>query len=223
MEELKVDLKNTDKKKELAIREESLQFQFENRLQEILPYLIDKAKIGSDVDAFKNLSKEKDFFYNFLMSSADVMCKRYGKSCQSVFAGVDYGIIKSYVKKKIILDEEFLGEDTVSLEDLKKMTLKERLSVKKEEELKNLNKNIYDDIKTYISTEIKHKITSGKKFEINQDAFFDQVVIKDVNSIIMNNVISNKKAYVGLLIVSNERMEQLYELLKESKSNLNKV
>ena len=111
----------------------------------------------------------------------------------------------------------------MSLDDLTKMTLKERLSIKNEQNKKNLNNNIYEDIKSYIRNEVKESITSSYKYELNQNSLYEQVVIKDVNNILINNIMSNKSFYVGLVIVKNERFDQLYESLRENKTTLNKV
>ena len=42
-------------------------------------------------------------------------------------------------------------------------------------------------------------------------------------NILINNIMSDKKFYIGLVVVSNERFDNFYELLKDTKSNLNKV
>jgi len=214
-----------DKDKENVIKKEVKQIQSQNIIQDILPLILEKAKVQDNqtLNQFRKFENDKDFFYNLMILSADYYCRKNSSGCESVFAGVDYGIIKSYIKKKIILDEHFSGQDSVSLEDLKKMTLKERLSLKKDQETKNMNNNIYSDIKRYITTEIKSVIPSANNYEINHDNLYEQVVIKDVNNILINNIISDKKFYVGLVVISNERFDHFVETIKETKNNLNKV
>ena len=191
----------------------------------MIPQLIEKAKGANAKLTFKKFENDKDFFYNFFMLSADTLCLKNSKNCASSFVGVDYGIIKSYIKKKIILDENFSGEKFISLDEMRKMTLKERLSIKNEQLTKNLNNNIYEDIQSYIKNEVKELVVTTKKnYEMNQNNIFDQVVIKDVNNIIINNMLDNNRFYIGLLIVKNERLDHLYETLKEAKTGvINKI
>ena len=222
VKERAADFGQVNSKKQEAIRKELEENQMQKISQDLVPLLIDQSKNSNKREKFKLFESDKDFFYNLLTLSANNLCRKNSKKCDSYFAGVDYGIIKSYIKKKIIIDENFSGEDLVSLSDLSKMTLKQRLSIKKEQNLKNLNNNIYEDVKSYINYEVFEHIQNSKKLEFNQNSLYEQVVIKDVNNILINNIMSNKSFYVGLVVVKNERFDNLYESLREIKSNLNK-
>ena len=58
------------------------------------------------------------------------------------------------------------------------------------------------------------------KIEADIDNIFNSVVIEEMNDIIINNILDNKKLYVGLVIIRKERLNNLYEKLQEYNKTL---
>ena len=69
VKERSADFGQKDSKKEMIIRKDLEDVQFQKIAQELIPMLIDEAKNISKRDDFKKFESDKDFFYNLSMIS----------------------------------------------------------------------------------------------------------------------------------------------------------
>ena len=163
----------------------------------------------------------KDIFFNFSNSFLDYKIK---KICRNKLnyecIGIDYLLIKSLIRKKINKEED--SEDMLS--KFNKMSLAHREDYKERKLEINSKYNIYEDILEYIEiqlTEQNDSETDNKfEFKIKAKEIYDQIVLNEVSDLIINKILDNKSIYIGLVIVRDERLNNLYEKLKELKNNL---
>jgi hypothetical protein len=132
------------------------------------------------------------------------------RNCRLVAFGTDYIPLKSKIIKKLGLDEK---DSFIQLDQISKMSLKERMDHKQESDDINSNHNIYEDI-YYFLKNIKSEKTS-KKIESNIDKIYNDFVINDVNDTLINNMLNNKEIYSALVIVRKDRLNTLHDKLLE--------
>lgn len=188
-------------------------------------------KLKSDVHMNENLS-----FDYFNLYSDFIRKNILGKKSSSLYAGVDFMRVKNMIRKKINStlhnDQENNSLEFVSLSDISKMSLKERIIYKQTQLDLNTKFNIYEDIREYIQKEISEakeidNITNIKNYNHKSlldsntiEDIFNQIVIKEVNDQIINNILNNSKLYIGLVLVRSERLENLFQKLNEFNINL---
>lgn len=153
--------------------------------------------------------EQKDFGFDFINNFVHVKKMTKLKNCKEFNAGADYVVLKSMINKKLNIVND--NKELVSLDDISKMSLKERMNYKDEQFEINSKHNIYDDIKFYLENEAKPKL----KNETNIEKVYNEVVIQETNDLILSNILNNKKIYIGLVIVRKERLQNLYEKLAE--------
>jgi chaperonin cofactor prefoldin len=150
----------------------------------------------------KNISLD---IYN--INAARIMSSK-SKNCRLIAAGMDYVSLKSKLINKYSLDE---NDIYVSLKQISKMTLNERLDKKTEIDRLNTQNNIYEDIGNFLMN-TKSK-SSNKNIQNNIEKIYNDYVINDVNESIINNIMNNKEIYSALVIVSKDRLNNLHDKL----------
>jgi len=159
-----------------------------------------------------------------------------GNKIHPIVLGGNYTMIKSMLRKRLITlqnDQKDKSESYISLDDISKLSLKDRLSYKNNQKETNSKYNIYEDIKEYVKKEIntqqeldnlktisENNSIESSKIQIQVDEIFEKVVIQDLNEMMVNNILDNKKIYMALVIVRKERLLNLYEKLKEHNEKL---
>ena len=129
-----------------------------------------------------------------------------GNKIHPIVLGGNYIMIKSMLRKKLMTNQNLNENDKndnesyISLDDMSKLSLKERLSYKNYQKDMNSKHNIYEDIKEYIRNEINSQyefeklknlsanslesnINSSidiKKVETEVDEIFEKIVIQDL-------------------------------------------
>jgi hypothetical protein len=170
-----------------------------------------------------------------------------GNKCYPHSVGVEYSRVKSLLRKKLnsveIKDMSInptqhsdSSDKFVGLKDISKMSMKERVSYKQNQLELNSKYDLYEDLKNYIENELKkeqeiknikihskdqvEKAPSIIDFNNQIQKYYNDVVINDTNEIIMNNILDNKKIYLGLVVVRKERLNNLYDKFIDFYKNL---
>jgi hypothetical protein len=170
--------------------------------------IIEKLKPGDKkelFDSFKN--NNSDFVFDYANIYAQNKQMKI-KHCYTFVIGTSYSILRSLINKKLNLQDQ----KSYLVKDVSKLSLKERLTYKKEQIDLNSKNNIYEDIKLYIEETVSE---NRKNIDTNINNLYQGVVIDEVNDIMINNILDNKKIYVGLLIVRKERLNNLCVKLEE--------
>jgi hypothetical protein len=139
-----------------------------------------------------------DFFNLYTFFRLKSMTK-YGKP---IYSGLDYLQIKSNLIKKYNLNDK---DDYISLDQLSKMNLQERMEYKNHQLQVNSMNNIYDDLMSYMNI----KGISGSQVE----KAYNEMILNEVNEAIINQIFNNKEIYTGVVIVKKERLESLFNNL----------
>jgi hypothetical protein len=171
-----------------------------------------------------------------------------GNKCYPHSVGVEYSRVKSLLRKKLNSDENkdksennsqqsTKGDKYIGLKDISKMSIKERVSYKQNQLELNSKYDLYEDLKSYIDNELKKEdeikniknqsnphnervVPTKLDFHNQIQKYYNEVVLNDMNEIIMNNILDNKKIYMGLVIVRKERLENLYDKFIDYYKNL---
>lgn len=143
----------------------------------------------------------KDFvfdFYNLIIKEKEKLLKntRYSIVCPNF--GYLLSLIHKTIKSKQI-------DDSLTVKDITKMSLKERTAYKNQQFSINSQHNIYESIIDYM-----------KENQVYNVDIYNEIVFNEANQIISNNILNDKKLYLGLVIVRRERLNSLIEKLKES-------
>jgi hypothetical protein len=156
-------------------------------------------------DSFKN--NNSDFLFDYTNIYAQNKQMKI-KNCYTFVAGMNYTTLRSLINKKLNLQDQ----KGYLVKDVSKLSLKERLTHKKEQLELNSKNNIYEDIKLYIEETISE---NRKNTDTNINNLYQNVVIDEVNDIMINNILDNKKIYVGFLVVRKERLNNFCLKLEE--------
>jgi hypothetical protein len=169
-----------------------------------------------------------------------------GNKCFPHSVGVEYTRVKSLLRKKLNSDEDTdkrenntqqvqpISDKYIGLKDISKMSIKERVSYKQNQLELNSKYDLYEDLKNYIEDELKKEaeirniknqstqqvVPAKFDFQNQIQKYYNNVVINDMNEIIMNNILDNKKIYLGLVIVRKERLDNLYDKFIDYYKNL---
>jgi hypothetical protein len=173
------------------------------------------------INLLKNEISDKDLPFNLFNSICEYKRQKLaGGKISYIYSGLDYYTIKSIIRKRLKnlssdeTDSRF--EKNLSMSDISKMSLKERINFKEWQQDINSKYSIYEDIKHLIDKEM---IETGEGQILNSQQIFDDIVIAHGNEILINNFLDNKKLYLALVIVRKERLDNLYEKMTE----LNKI
>jgi len=149
--------------------------------------------------------------------------------CFPFVAGVEYLRLKAMLRKKIAQYESH-GDKYVGPTDYSKLSIKDRASYKQKQLDANSSLDYIQDAKKYIEAELKDIVeiqnlnkNSQQKLKITSDLIdkiYNEVVISEVNDLILNNILDNKKIYLGVVVVRQERIENLYNKFIEYNNNL---
>ncbi len=189
------------------------------------------------IKIFEGIKCLREAPFDFFLLYADYKRNTLsGNKIHPIVLGGNYTMIKSMLRKRLIIlqnDQNDKNESYISLGDISKLSLKDRLSYKNHQKETNSKYNIYEDIKEYIEKEIntqqeldklktisENNSIESTKIQTQVDEIFDKVVIQDLNEMMVNNVLDNKKIYMALVIVRKERLLNLYEKLKEHNEKL---
>ena len=168
----------------------------------------------NSLDIFKKLKvleDEKDFYINLMSLITNYKAKKMLKNCNPIYVGVDFSVIKTILKKRLILNDEDTKD---SLANISKSNIKERLMIKKEIFETNCKYDIYNDLINIMSQEIfEINSKSLKKIEPSLDKLYHDLVMDEFNEMIINNISDNKSLYIGLFLVNNKRLNSLYEAI----------
>jgi hypothetical protein len=141
----------------------------------------------------------------FSIYAANIMSYKT-KNCRIIAVGTEYVSLKSKMIKKLGLNEK---DEFVNLNQISKMSLKERMDHKAEVDKLNSNYNIYEDILNFLKNS---KSDSGsKKIEQNAEKIYNNYVINDVNETIINNILNNREIYSAFIIVRKDRLNNLHD------------
>ncbi len=143
-----------------------------------------------------------------------------GTKCYPFIIAPEYMRVKSLIRKR--LDSSCSDDIYGSLSDISKLSLKEREKYREHQMELNIKYDIYSDIVRYIDKEIKNDLEVQKirnsltnyKFETGVEKIYN-TISNDINEIIMNNILENKKVYVGLAVVRQERINQLFDKMND--------
>ncbi len=143
-------------------------------------------------------------------------------NCYPFIIGPEYMRVKSLVRKR--LDSSSTDDVYASVSDISKLSLKERDKYREHQMESNIKYDIYSDIVRYIDKEIKTELEIQKiknkdgvinyKFEAGVEKIY-QKVSNDINDIILNNILDTKQIYVGLAVIRQERLNELYQNMKD--------
>ena len=145
----------------------------------------------------------------FSINAARIMNNK-SRNCRIISVGTDYVSLKSKIIKKLGLEEK---DDFVNLDQISKMSLKERMDHKNEIDQLNSKYNIYEDMMTFLKN--TKSDTAYKKIEKNAEKIYNDFVINDVNETIINNILNNKEIYSALVIVRKDRLNTLHDKIIE--------
>lgn len=214
-----------------ALKEKSI----ENLIKKVLS-LKEEERVQLLSQITENLKDFKEIPYDFFNILTDFKKKTASNKAFCFYAGVDFARLKAMVRKNInMLDNTNTNtnnisddKDYVGIEEIKKMSLKERFEYKEAQKEINTKFNLYEDIKEYIKEEINNRKATKKllaKTDLsnlenkNPDEIFNTIAIQEVNDILFNNILNNKNIYLALVIVRIERLENLYEKFAELNKN----
>lgn len=191
-------------------------------------------------EGIKSQSFPKDFIFDFVNLYSDYIRRMIsGKGSFPYYAGSDYMRLRALIRKRL---NSFLnsGENStdsdvqVTLEDIQKMSLKERFAYKQHQLEMNSKFNLYEDIKDFIREKIENELEVEKikrnntsntlktdQMQSQVDEIFSQVAVQEVNELMINNTLNNNKLYVAVVLVRQERLQNLYEKFLEYNKNLN--
>jgi hypothetical protein len=132
--------------------------------------------------------------------------------------------------RKKIAHYESHGDKYVGPTDYSKLSIKDRASYKQKQLDVNSSLDYIQDAKKYIESELRDIVeiqnlnkNTQHKLKVTSDLInriYDDVVISEVNELILNNILDNKKLYLGIVIVRQERIENLYNKFIEYNNNL---
>ncbi len=173
-----------------------------------------------------NIEIDKDISFDFFNLLSDYKRRMGMKGSYASTVGADFIRVKSMIRGRFengLCSKDNSKDNYVTLNDISKMSLKERFAYKQNLMTANTQFTIYEDIKNYIKKEFNEKMEVKSLFKkdndnntnidmyLELDEVFDKVVIRDVNDIIVNNILNNNKLYIGVVFVRNERLDNLYD------------
>jgi hypothetical protein len=160
----------------------------------------------SETEKSKFLQKmsTRNFTFDFFNIYSFFRMNGISKQTRPAYIGIDYLQLKSNLIKKLNLNEK---DEFITLEQLSKMNLKERMDYKNSQlELNSLN-NIYESVEKFLTNK---GINKDKTKQI-----VSEVVIEGVNETISNNILNSKELYTGLVLIRADRLDNLFNKLTE--------
>jgi hypothetical protein len=159
----------------------------------------------SDKTMFLGTFRDKNnFLYDFFNIYTFHRLKSISKHGQPLYAGLDFLQIKSGLIKKYQLKDK---DDYISLDQLSRMNLKERLEYKNHQlEVNSLN-NLYQSIDGYL---VEKGVDRSDRMRV-----YNETILNEVNEAVVNHILNNKEIYTGLVIVRKERLDSIYDKINE--------
>lgn len=193
------------------------------------------------IKLFDNLKTKREIPFDFFLVYSEYKRNSLsGNKIHPLVIGGNYIMLKSMLRKRLLNknnNKEYDKNDKyISLDDISKLSLKDRVAYKNYQKEMNSKHNIYEDIKEYIKSELNSQndldklkslsikndnnkenvlLMDEKKIETKVEEMYEKVVIQDLNEIMINNILDNKKIYMALVIVRSERLNNLYDKLIE--------
>jgi len=179
-------------------------------------YYDDKDELYNTFNKLKEFEKEKDFYMNLISLFTQYKAQKMLQNCTSIHVGVDFSVLKTILKKRIILNSESKNQNEGKKNPI--LSINERLKVKKELFETNCKYDIYNDLLNLMKEEILEiNQKSLEKINPNLEKIFNDLVIDEFNQIIINNISDNKQLYIGLFLVNSKRLDSLYDAILEQK------
>ena len=159
------------------------------------------------IELFAKIDNKKEIYFDYFNVYTDYIKNKLSKKTKTTYIGVDFITTKSLIRKKFNLDNinddisQNKFDSSISLNDISKMSLKERLGYKKYQTEINSKSSIYEDSKSYIQSllqerseliALKNKDHSNNTIyttDIEKDKLFNKIVIEDINDIMINNIL----------------------------------
>ena len=175
---------------------------------------------------FKKIKNNDDFYFNFFNIIAELKRNQL-KNCQYLFVGQPYTLvldkINIFFSNKYVLKDnqlEDLNKKVLSIDEFKKLSIRERLQNKKDQFDLNSNKSIYEDIKKIIINKIGESKKANIQINETPDLLYNNLVIGEVNDFICKKVLENTNIYIGVLFVRKERLDDLFEKFSDLNKNI---
>ena len=213
------------------ISEELLKYtNIENNTRLTIPFIMQKILYLEEKDRISimyNLNKiNKNLPFDLLNLYIENLRLSYKlKNCYPFVVGPEYLLVTSLIRRRLNMKN---SEDKFSdVEDFSKKSIYDRNSYKDYKDNLNINYDIYSDVKRYIEQELENqieiekiKISSSKiKIDVGVDKIYD-LVFDDINEMITSSIVSDKKFYIGLTILREERLKGIVKKFKEFENHL---
>jgi len=156
------------------------------------------------------------------------------RNCEYVFIGQPYSLLIEIVNRyfannsslensnhnEVNENSNDINKRILSIDDYKKLSIKERLQINKDQFDLNNSNSIYEDFKKYIQNKIIEDKNRGNKVSENTDFLYKKFAIDEFNEYICKRVLENKDIFTGIIIVRKERLEDLYDKFYEFNKNI---
>ena len=182
---------------------------------------------------FKKLSNNKspDLYFNYFCIVAELKRNQL-RNCEYLFIGQPYSLLIDIINKYFSnnlnnqnsdienKEKQDLKQKILSIDEYKKLSVKERVQINKDQFDMNSINSIYEDFKKYIQNKIEENKKSGNKVSENADFLYKKFALDEFDEYMCKRILENNDIFTGILIVRKERLDDLYEKLNEYNKNI---
>lgn len=177
-----------------------------------------------------------DFYFNFFCIIAELK-RRQMRNCDYICIGQSYTLLVDILARYFANNPNFNSnsEDIknsqssndssdkkiLTIDDYKKLSIRERVQINKDQFDVNSTHSVYEDIKNLLRDKINvHNNSCDFSLNENEDFLFNKYVINGFNEYLCKKILENPDIFTAIVIVRKERLDDLYEKLNEYNKNL---
>jgi hypothetical protein len=169
-----------------------------------------------------NKINNPDFYFNFFCIIAELKRMQL-KNCQYSSIGKNYSVLSDSINRffkenydlNYSLNHSNKENEIMTIDDFKKLSIRDRMKIKDEKfEIDSIN-SIYDDLLKIIQKKIQEGKLKGKKINEKEHDLYNRFVIDEFNDGLCKNLFDNNEIFIALVIVRQERIADLLEKMND--------